>query len=514
VHWKDFGHTIARTWEEVTAVWRKVYMSRPALVERFGEELGYKIPLDTKPDDLKQSYKSDDGVYEALVYEIWDKEEKQQIFFADCYNKAPIEINDDPLGLNEFFPVPKPLLSITTSGTLLPVPFYAMYEDQARELNEINARMFAMISNMKRRGFYDASISEMANLNSMGDNTFYPVKDWQNFSTKGGMVGAMQMEDIASYANILTILQHSRAQLLDDIYQIIGISDIRRGQTDPRETLGAQKMKGRYGTIRISTYQRKVAEFMRDLLQITGEIIIKQFSPETIAMITNKSLETKKDAEDSTKIIEVGVADLLEDLRSKEPVNIKIDIETDSTIIENQEEDRLAMSEAISALTEFSGIASGLMGTVGQEATAKILMGIVQKFKLGRGIQQDVQDYIDKIRKEGLPEQKSDAQVLAESELEKKKMETELETAKIQANAVLEGARIQLAREDMMINAQLKSGDLQIKQQGNLLKAQELGIYTDIERQKLDLSALDKMITLEGIKAEKANANDNAIVGA
>jgi hypothetical protein len=153
------------------------------------------------------------------------------------------------------------------------------------------------------------------------------------------------------------------------------------------------------------------------------------------------------------------------------------------------------------------------MGTVGQEATAKILLGIVQKFKLGRGIQQDVQDYIDKIRKEGLPEQKSDAQVLAESELEKKRMETELESAKIQANSVLEGARIQLAREDMMINAQLKSGDLQIKQQGNLLKAQELGIYTDIERQKLDLSALDKMITLEGIKAENANPNDNAIVG-
>jgi len=50
VHWRDFGLTVARTWEEVTAVWRKVYMGRPALVERFGEELGGKIPLDTKPD--------------------------------------------------------------------------------------------------------------------------------------------------------------------------------------------------------------------------------------------------------------------------------------------------------------------------------------------------------------------------------------------------------------------------------------------------------------------------------
>jgi hypothetical protein len=55
VHWKDFGHTIARTWEEVTGVWRKVYMGREALVERFGEELGSKIPLDTKPQEKRDS---------------------------------------------------------------------------------------------------------------------------------------------------------------------------------------------------------------------------------------------------------------------------------------------------------------------------------------------------------------------------------------------------------------------------------------------------------------------------
>ena len=32
VHWKDFGHSPARTWEEVTAVWRWVYMTKEALI--------------------------------------------------------------------------------------------------------------------------------------------------------------------------------------------------------------------------------------------------------------------------------------------------------------------------------------------------------------------------------------------------------------------------------------------------------------------------------------------------
>jgi len=37
VHWRDFGHSQARTWEEVTCVWRWVYMTREALAERFGD---------------------------------------------------------------------------------------------------------------------------------------------------------------------------------------------------------------------------------------------------------------------------------------------------------------------------------------------------------------------------------------------------------------------------------------------------------------------------------------------
>src|ERR1700675_154291 len=45
VHWRDFGHTVARTWDEVTAVWRRVYMTREAMVARFGDDLGNEIPL-------------------------------------------------------------------------------------------------------------------------------------------------------------------------------------------------------------------------------------------------------------------------------------------------------------------------------------------------------------------------------------------------------------------------------------------------------------------------------------
>lgn len=50
VNQRDFGWSSgARTWQEVTAVWRKVYMTRDALIERFGKEVGEKINLDYSP---------------------------------------------------------------------------------------------------------------------------------------------------------------------------------------------------------------------------------------------------------------------------------------------------------------------------------------------------------------------------------------------------------------------------------------------------------------------------------
>ena len=76
VHWKDFGHAVARTWEEVSQVWRRVYMGMPAKIERFGEKNAKKIPKDAKPKEGRNERTSDDDEG-SWIYELWDKEEKK-----------------------------------------------------------------------------------------------------------------------------------------------------------------------------------------------------------------------------------------------------------------------------------------------------------------------------------------------------------------------------------------------------------------------------------------------------
>lgn len=496
-HWRDFIYPECKSWNEVPWIAFKTRMSYEEAAEMFGKEkadlLNYE-PIKTEYGKAAKQERT--AINKALVYEIWDKLNREQVFFAEGTNiNAPLEINEDPLELEGFFPTPQPLFSITTSGNLLPVPFFKMYESQALELDAVNARIESLVENMKRRGFYDASIKELSSLNNLKDNEFMPVKDWTTFAAKGGMQGAVSFESLNEYIQAIQVLTDRKEAILQDIYQIIGISDIRRAQTDPRETLGAQKMKGRYGTIRISTYQRKVANFFRDVLRIAGEIMINQFDPETLAIVTNRPLDTQRDKQ-TEEITEVGVRDLLTDLKTKSPSDVLVDIESDSTIVEDSEEDILRAKEAIVALVEFTGASTGLIQSLGIPATSEILMGIIEKFKLGRDIQQEVEDHLANIKKNGLPDKKDPQEILAESEL--KQAEIKAKTEQMKA----------------MIDAQIKKAELQVKQQLNIIKAAELGVKVDLEQQKIDLSVLDSIAKAQALKAEAANPKDNAIVGA
>jgi len=130
VHWRDFGHSTARTWEEVTCVWRWVYMNREALTERFGEEVARKIPLDQGPEPLN-AYNENKRIYNrAKICELWDKESEKVYWFSKGMPEI-IDERDDPLGVEGFFPCPRPLAATTTCDTLVPVPDPVLYPDQA-----------------------------------------------------------------------------------------------------------------------------------------------------------------------------------------------------------------------------------------------------------------------------------------------------------------------------------------------------------------------------------------------
>jgi hypothetical protein len=460
VHWKEFGHSPgARTWEEVTCVWRKVYMSRPALVERFGEEMGYKIPLDTKPADDKNSYKPTDGVYEAVIYEIWDKETGKVLWISKSLGKI-IDERDDPLQLENFFPCPKPLYSTLTTDSLEPIPDFVIYQDQARELDTLCDRIDGLINALKVRGVYDASSSELQRLFSEGENnTLIPVDNWMAFAEKQGMKGAIDLVDITPFAQALAQCYQAMEQVKGQIFELMGIADIQRGQTDPNETLGAQIIKSNNASGRLKTMQHAVVDFATNILSIKAQIICTHFTDETLVQISGAMQLSDQDKQ----LIPQAIA-LLRDQASK---NFRIEVTSDSMIYQDEQQekqDRVAFLAAVGQYLQMALPAAQAAPELTPMLVEMLKFGVTA-FKAGKQLEGIIDETADKLRETAKqqaaqppqpPVELQKVQMEQQAEMQKLQMQAQIEQAKIQGQMQLEKAKQEYQAQENQLKFQLE----------------------------------------------------------
>ena len=475
VHWRDFGHTVARTWEEVTAVWRRVYMNRPALVERFGEELGYKIPLDTKPDDLKQSYKSDDGVYEALIYEIWDKETGKVLWISKSLGKI-LDERDDPLGLENFWPCPKPLYATLTTDSLEPIPDFVIYQDQARELDVLCDRIDGLINALKVRGVYDASATELQRLFSEGENnTMIPVHNWMAYAEKQGMKGAIDLVDLAPFASALMSCYQAMEQVKGQIYELMGIADIQRGQTDPNETLGAQIIKSNNAAGRLKTQQHAVVDFATTLLSIKAQIICNHFTDETLVKISGAMQLSPQDQQLIPQAIGL--------LRDEAAKNFRIEVTSDSMIYQDEQQEKQDRMAFLQAVGGFMAQAVPMVQNTPELApmALEMLKFGVTAFKAGKQLEGIIDETADKLRvmsqkNEGQPKppppEIQKAQMDNQSKMQQIQMQAQVEQAKLQGQMQLEKAKQEYQAQENQLKFQLEEQRNQADREMELKVAQ------------------------------------------
>jgi hypothetical protein len=287
VHWKDFGHNPARTWEEVFCVWRKVYMTREQMRDRKFAAWN-EIPLDHTDKELKE-LSGDDGK-KATVYEIWDKNKRKAYWIAKSWPKY-LDERADPLGLDKFFPCSEPMYATLSNDSLVPVPDYAEYQDQADTLDDLTNRIWLMQKAVKAAGVYDASQKELGRLLTEGvENKLIPVESWAALNEKGGLANAVQMMPMEEVAKTLLILYETRDKVLADLYQITGLSDLIRGDTKASETATAQQIKSNFINLRLSEKQREMQRLARNTIEIMGNIIARHFTLDTIKKISGLRL--------------------------------------------------------------------------------------------------------------------------------------------------------------------------------------------------------------------------------
>lgn len=469
VHWKDFGHSVARTWEEVTQVWRWVYMTKDSLIERFGEETAKSIPLDAGPETNKQYSTQSKDFTRAKICELWDKESGKVYWISkSCPNI--LDERDDPLELENFFPCAKPLYATMTSDTLVPVPDFVLYQDQATDLDILTDRIDGLVKALRVRGVYDASQPTLQRLLTEGDNnTLIPVDKWMAFSEKGGLKGSIDLLPIDVMAATLMQCYRAMNEIKTQIYEITGISDIIRGQGQASETATAQQIKGQYAGLRLRSMQEDVALFASELFQLKAQVICTKFQPSTILMYA--AAQSMQPADQAL------IPQALQLIQDKPLRSFRIQVDSDSLVQIDENQNKRERVEFLQAMGGFLTQALPM----GQQAPELVPM-LIELVKFGVGAYKKaapIEGTIDQAMQQLQEKQQMMAQQPPPLNPEVMKMQAEqqFEQMKMQAQAQNEQMKMQATAQAEQLRAQ---ADIQVAQ----AKAQ-----ADVQMQQMKLQA-------------------------
>lgn len=470
-HYRDFVHGPASTWSKVPWVAGASDMRQRAIADRFGKKIAAAIEQCREDEARKQGK---DRVRDtSRVWEIWDKERGQVRWVCEHYEGFLDEI-DDPLGLADFFPCPRPLYGTLAPDSLIPTPDYEQYKDQIVELDRLTDRGLSLSKGIRVSGVYDGSHKDLQKLfNDTADDNYVAVSTWAAFADKGGLESAMDSLPIKERVDALRALYEVRQIAKDDLYEISGISDIMRGDTDPNETKGAQTLKANFGNKRLKERQQDTARFVRDAVAIIAEVVAEHFKPETLVRMSG----AQQLGDEQTVMAAIQ---LLQDQGARD---FEIDIETDSTVAVDEEAEKQSTVEFVTAVTGYLE-KSAMIAAQSPAMTPlllEMLMFAVRRFRAGRDLEQAFEKTVEAVTQE---QQQKAQNPPPDPEMQKIQMEAQAKQQELAAKIEADKQKLQIDIQKGMAEVEIKKAELEIKRQELELKAHEMQMQMQMQSQQ------------------------------
>lgn len=535
VHYRDFRTGTGRVWHELPWIARRVFFNKKKATTRFGEEKANRLQYSYRPSDDGTGSRGVDrteggvsGGFQAVIWEIWDKENGKVVWYSEDYPGDVLDEIDDPLHLKDFFPCPRPIRAVHNTRTFVPKAYYSQYKAQAEELDRLTERIRYLTEALRAIGVYDGSQEQLAQLLNGKGNKMIGVQNWAAFAQNGGVNGSIQWVPIKDVAAVLTELLRQREIVKGEIYEISGFSDIVRGVSKASETLGAQEIKANWATGRLRDMQKEVQRFCRDIIRIVAEIISEQFSDESLALYAGfepppvspeeqaaaaqYAMAMSQYQQQSASAITLPgqpapqppqkpgptqrqqaiqtFLDVVKLLKDEKLRMAQIGIETDSTIQPDEaaeRKDRMEFLGAAGAFLQQAGPMAmqypdmrGLLGS--------LMMFVVRTFRASRPVEKEFEEFTKKLQQQPPmppPGQSGEGggsdpaaaqakvqgeQVKAQATMQTAQMDDATERYKIDTEARLASEQAQRDHEFRMAELQLKSREVAVKER-------ELGIH-------------------------------------
>lgn len=493
--WDLFFWEPCKDWDACGWIGFGRWMSKREIEEEFDVEIGRDGAggFDTKGSTDDSNKKPDKDKYTPLmlVVEFHDKKRRELVTVCEGYPEV-LKREPDQLKLKGFFPCPRPMMLNIQSGELTPCPEYFYIQAKCEEIDRLTERCRGIIKGIKDIGFYDASFIELADLMEQSDGARIPVINLMQKLQSVNLDRVMVTEDIKSKVETLVQLVNELARARVSLFELTGISDIVRGASKASETYGAQEIKERWANVRLFEKMREISYHFRDVFRIMGELISEHFTPE--------QLSAQSGIEITPEMAEVLKSDLSR--------CYAIDIEADSTIAQDEQQDKTERNEFLTAVTNAVGTLSPMVqqGFMPADVMNQLLLFTVRTYKHGRMLEETFEKLPDSMKQlqdlQGQVQQGQQAQEQSAAQMQQmqsqaaqqaQEAQKAMQELQQQAERVIADQQTQLEQ----LQQQLAKAEAQItmtKQLEGMARARDMdaaATLKDAQAQKLIMDALN-----------------------
>ena len=515
-----FGY--AHKWSKVPWVAYEEHLDREEATKLFGKKANKLRYIEGEENEEEENIKEENrnkGKRETtLIYQIWDKSDKKIKYVSPQYKDDYLKVQDDPLGLTGFFNCPKPIQFVEKSNDLLPTALYKLYENQAKELNRIQSRLNRVIEAIKVRGAYNGALGEeIEKILKEEDNHLVPT-DKASMLAEGGLDQNIWFLPLAELVAVAQQLMQARESCKMVIYEVTGISDIVRGSSKASETLGAQKIKESWGTMRLNRLQKEVQRYTLDTMRLMLDIAVAKFSEKSWAKMTGLPYTTTDQRESAQRLVQAAQmnpamqqspivqqamavlqkpnwGDVLGVLKDHYSRSYRVDIETNSTLDVEATEDKQLVGDFMNAMAQFmNGIGPLIQeGVMPFGAAKSMMLSIVKRYRFGTEVEEEL-NAMQPPKPQSNPEQEK---AIKQFQQEKQKFEQDKKQAEeqfMQEGNKLKAEKMQLdfAKQLAKLEQKHREDLANIKQNTNQVEM-EASLKSMLERHKSDIrSMLDK----------------------
>jgi hypothetical protein len=465
VAWDRFIRGPGRTWDTIPWIAFEHDLTKDEIDQLTGGDTEVTMSETDANRDRELKAKPDAGIFKTTkVYEIWDKRREVVVFIRDEAKSEPLKVERDPLKLPGFFPVPRPLQPIWRLSGMTPVCPYEVYRQLIEELDIVTKRINKLVKQLRVKGLYDSAMkADFIKLQTADDGIFEPAEEATKFAQgAGGIEKAIFQWPIETIAGVVEKLYQHRDKIIETIFQVTGLSDIVRGQSQASETATAQQIKAQYAGLRIQHFQKEVARIARDLFRMKAAIICTHFTTENLQVMTG--LQVTPEAEQL--------------LRSDALRSYRIDIETDSTIRGDVGRKLEQMSQFIQGTASFAQAIGGVV----QQAPpllpmfTEVYASFARQFDLGKQAE-DALDQVSQTMQQFVAQQQQ-----AASGPSPEQQKAEMDKAARQDEMAMK-------REGHQLDMQMKQTEMAFKQQGLEMDMAAKQRAAEIDAEKMVLGA-------------------------